>query len=149
MTLPIQDRVELRDLISDYAFAIDLRQCDALRDVFTVDARIEYDGSTPHHGIDAIVNFFRTSASSCQATQHLIHTYRFRGINADQADGLIHVTAHHVANEVALPVLENDTFTVTGTYTDHYERTEAGWRIASRKLVLITRAGNPAVMTVY
>lgn len=149
MTLTIQDQVELRDLIADYAFAIDLRQWDALRNVFSVGAEIDYDSSTPHHGIDAIVDFFRKSASSCQATRHLIHTYRFRRIDDDHAEGRIHVTAHHVANGVELPAPENDTFTVTGTYTDHYERTEAGWRISSRKLALITRTGNPGVLTVY
>ncbi|HTF46216.1 MAG TPA: nuclear transport factor 2 family protein [Pseudonocardia sp.] len=52
------------------------------RDVFTEDAVIHYSGTTEHTGIDDIVTFFRTTATSLAATQHLSLTLPGSGPHA-------------------------------------------------------------------
>ena len=148
MTLSLADRVEINDLLARYGFALDLRKWDDLRSVFAENAVIDYDWSTQHVGIEAIVEFFRASATSVAGTQHLMHTTLVTSAGDDAAEGIVHVTAHHLA-EGTLPVAADATFTVTGTYTDRYVRTEAGWRITHRRLTLLTQAGNPDILTVH
>jgi 3-phenylpropionate/cinnamic acid dioxygenase small subunit len=147
MTLSLADRAEINDLLARYGFAIDLRKWDGLRSVFAEDAVIDYDWTSQHVGIDAIVECLRASASSVAGTQHLMHTTMVTGTGDGTAEGIVHVTAHHIA-EGAPPAPADATFTVTGTYTDRYARTDAGWRIKYRRLTLVTQAGNPGILTV-
>jgi len=147
--LSLEDRAQLADLLTDYAFAIDLRRWDELRDVFTEDAVINYVGTPEHAGIEEILAFFRASAGSVAATQHLIHTSRVWSTGTDRAAGLTHVTAHHTAYHVTPPVPPESTYTVTGTYTDEFRRDRRGWRIAHRRLTLLTRSGDPAILVVH
>ncbi|MFC4948072.1 nuclear transport factor 2 family protein [Pseudonocardia sp. GCM10023141] len=145
--LSAADRAVIDDLLASYAFAIDLQAWDELREVFATGAEIDYSGGTQRHaGIEAIVAFFRDTAGRVAATQHLLHTSRVWSTGPDTAAGLTHVTAHHVARGSAQPAPEQATFTVTGTYTDRFIRTPAGWRIAARRLDLLTSAGDPAML---
>ena len=146
--LTLQDRAEIDDLLARYGFALDLREWDDLRSVFAADAEIDYSMSTQQHaGIDEIVEFFRRTASRVAATQHLMHTSLVWPTGPDTAEGRTHVTAHHTAYGVAAPVPPESTFTVTGTYTDRYVRTADGWRIRYRRNTLLTRAGDPGILT--
>jgi 3-phenylpropionate/cinnamic acid dioxygenase small subunit len=139
------DRAEIDDLLARYCFGIDMRDWDGLREVFAPDAVITYSGPQVRTGINAIVAFFR--AAVCAATtQHLLHTSRIWATAPDTAEGLSHVTAHHVGHDVVLPATEAETYTVTGTYDDLFTRTPEGWRIARRTLTLVTRAGDPAIL---
>jgi hypothetical protein len=95
--MPLEDRAEISDLLARYGFALDLRRWDELRDVFTEDAGIHYSGTTEHTGIDDIVTFFRVTASSVAATQHLMHTSRVWPTGPDTAEGLTHITMRHMA----------------------------------------------------
>jgi len=140
------DRAEIDDLLARYCFAIDRRDWAGLREVFAVDAVITYSGPRISAGINEIVAFFRTTASGAAATQHLLHTSRVWATGPDTAEGLSHVTAHHVGHGVVLPAPEAATYTVTGTYDDRFARTPGGWRIAQRTLTLLTRAGDPALL---
>ena len=140
------DRAAIGDLLACYCFALDGRDWEALRDVFTVDGQAVYSGGRVSTGIDEIVAFFRATASAVAVTQHLLHTSLVRAAGPDTAAGVTHVTAHHVAYDVALPAPESQTYTVTGTYTDLFARTAAGWRISRRTLRLLTSAGDPAIL---
>lgn len=140
------DRAAIDDLLARYCFAIDLRDWEALREVFAGDAVITYSGPRVSTGIDQIVEFFRATASVVARTQHLLHTSRVWATGPDTAEGLSHVTAHHVGHDVALPAPTAATFTVTGTYQDQFTRTAGGWRISRRTLTLLTSAGDPAIL---
>jgi hypothetical protein len=140
------DRAEIDDLLARYCFAIDLRDWEGLREVFAHDAMITYSGPRVSTGIDEIVAFFRATASAVAATQHLLHTSRVWAAGPDTAEGLSHVTAHHVGHGTVLPAPESATYTVTGTYDDRFARTPEGWRIARRTLTLLTRVGDPAIL---
>ena len=140
------DRAAIDDLLARYCFAIDLRDWDALREIFAADAVITYSGPRVSTGIDQIVGFFRNATSAVAATQHLLHTSRVWVCGPDTAEGLSHVTAHHVGRAVALPAPEAATYTVTGTYQDVFTRTPDGWRISRRTLTLLTSAGDAAIL---
>jgi hypothetical protein len=144
--LPPRDRAEIDDLLARYCFAVDLRDWEGLRDVFASGAVITYSGPRVSTGIAQIVEFFRTTASAVAVTQHLLHTSRVWATGPEAAEGLTHVTAHHVGHDVALPAPQTATYTVTGTYQDVFARTSAGWRIARRTLTLLTSAGDPAIL---
>ena len=147
MSLSPPDRAAIDDLLAQYAFAIDMRVWDDLRSVFADDAEIDYSGGQQRHaGIENIVEFFRATAGRVAATQHLLHTSRVWPTGPDAAAGLTHVTAHHIAAGEPRPAPPSATFTVTGTYTDRFVRTPAGWRIIARRLDLLTRAGDPALL---
>jgi hypothetical protein len=140
------DRAEIDDLLARYCFAIDLRDWEGLREVFAPHAVITYSGPRISNGIDEIVAFFRTAASSVAATQHLLHTSRVWATGPDTAGGLSHVTAHHVNRGAAMPAPEAATYTVTGSYDDRFARTAEGWRIVQRTLTLLTKTGDPAIL---
>lgn len=141
------DRAAIDELLARYAFAIDLREWDDLRCVFAADARIDYSGGTQRHtGIENVVGFFRATAGRVAATQHLLHTSRVWSTAPGSAAGLTHVTAHHVGPGSPLPAPAAATFTVTGTYTDRFTLTADGWRIAERRLDLLTSAGEPTLL---
>lgn len=144
--LRAEDRAEIAELLVRYCFAIDLRDWDRLREVFGPEAVITYSGPRTTNGIDAIVDFFRTTTSVVAVTQHLLQTSQVWATAPDAAAGLTHVTAHHVPDGAALPADEGSTYTVTGTYADEFIRTDEGWRIARRVLTLLTRAGDPAIL---
>lgn len=147
MTLAPLDRAAIEDLLVRYAFAIDLREWAELREVFTDDAAIVYSGGAQQHtGIDAIVSFFRRTAGRVAATQHLLHPSRIRATGPETAEGLTHVTAHHVRHGSPRPAPASATFTVTGTYADRYTKTAAGWRISRRRLDLVTSVGDPSML---
>ena len=140
------DRAAIDDLLARYCFAIDLRVWEDLREVFARDAVITYSGPRVSAGIDQILEFFQSTTSAVAATQHLLHTSRVWATGPDTAEGLSHVTAHHVGQDAARPAPEAATYTVTGTYHDRFARTGGGWRIAWRTLTLLTSAGDPAIL---
>jgi 3-phenylpropionate/cinnamic acid dioxygenase small subunit len=146
MILPPPDRAEIDDLLARYCFALDRRDWEDLREIFAADAVITYSGPRVSTGIGPIVEFFQTTASAVALTQHLLHTSRVWATGRGAAEGLTHVTAHHVGHDVALPAPETATYTVTGTYQDVFARTPAGWRISRRTLTLLTSAGDPDVL---
>ena len=146
MILPPQDRAEIDDLLARYCFALDRRDWQDLGNVFAADAVITYSGPRVSAGIGQITEFFRTTASAIAVTQHLLHTSRVWATGPDTAEGLTHVTAHHVGYDVPLPAPQPATYTVTGTYQDAFARTPAGWRIWRRTLTLLTTAGDPAIL---
>jgi hypothetical protein len=137
---------EINELLAAYCFAIDLRNWDDLRAVFADDAIITYSGPRVSSGIEEIISFFTEATSTVAATQHLLHTSRVWADGPDSARGLTHVTAHHIAHDVAFPAPPSAVFSVTGTYTDEFARTPAGWRITRRTLQLLTQSGDPAIL---
>ncbi|MDY0013761.1 MAG: nuclear transport factor 2 family protein [Rhodocyclaceae bacterium] len=126
----ISDRLELQQLVVDYASAIDSRQFDHLDQVFTPDACIDYrvfggpDGPYPE-----IKAWLQQALSPLPAYQHLVGNQDFR-ITGDQASGRV-----MCLNPMSFPRPEGGVqVAFFGLwYLDEYVRTPAGWRIASRR----------------
>ena len=126
----ISDRIEINDLLVNYSTAIDRCDFDALDDVFTKDALIDY---TTYGGIKGSLEeakaFLKETLPLFSATQHMISNSSSK-IEGDIATG--RTMCHN-------PMLSknkdgSDNLTFLGLwYVDKFVRTEKGWRIKERK----------------
>jgi ketosteroid isomerase-like protein len=133
------DRVELLDLVHRYAAEVDARNLDAVAALFTPDgvlvtpdppkvldpvheARGREAITAQLHSLDAIPRTFHAVVGS---------------VFEDNSTGRVACVAHHL-----LPDGKTDLVWHV-RYADSYQRTDDGWRIASRRLhidVIETRA---------
>jgi len=139
MLCSLDDRSAIDDLLARYAFALDLRQWDELRQVFAEDATLDYSTETNvvHSGIDEIIEYISTALSRRPGSQHLIHTTQVWSTGPDSASGRTHATAQHLAPGSTPPVSLAEVYSVGCTYTDEFVRTPDGWRISRRKLMIL------------
>ena len=139
----ISDRLEIEDLITEYADAIDTMDFDRLDDVFTEDAHIDYSAMGGAVGAYPDVKAFLAQALPIfKNTQHMIANYRI-SLEGDRATGKImcfNPMEIHSA-EKPLPV-----FFLGLWYLDEYVRTDKGWRISRRSEVKSWDFNMPAFM---
>jgi len=109
------------DLLHRYATAIDTRELELLRDVFTPDATGEFRrlGST-ETGVERIIEFIGNAIGGWKSTMHTI-----TNIVGDGETCSCFYVAYHVSPDDGL-------FEVGGAYYDKLVRTDAGLRIAER-----------------
>lgn len=121
----IVDRIEIDDLLTRYATAIDTKQFDLLDDVFTPDAFVDY---TSAGGIDgafpAVKAWLADVLPHFPAYQHLVGN-RNVTLEGDQARAV-----SVFFNPMVMA--DGSTFFVGGEYHDRLLRTPDGWRIAER-----------------
>ena len=124
----ISDRLEIQDLLVAYSYAIDSRDWDALDDVFTPDAHIDYTvfggiaGTLPE-----IKKFLDDSMPMFSSFQHMIATSKVE-IDGDTAKAK---TICH--NPMVLDENDDPTLMLCGLwYVDKLVRTADGWRIKER-----------------
>jgi len=134
----ISDRMEIQELMVAYCYAIDNRDWDALDDVFTADAVIDYSEMVGVKGsLSEIKAFLASSMEAVAATQHIITTSQIR-LQGDIAFGRTICT-----NPMALKPDHHVMF-VGLWYRDEFVRTPAGWRIRSRYEENCWRSNVPA-----
>jgi hypothetical protein len=131
MTLQeISDRLEIQELFVDYTQAIDRRNWDALDDVFTADAFIDYAETGGSKGdLPSTKEFLAQAMPMFKTFQHMVGTSKIV-VDGDTA------TATSIChNPMVLPG-ENGgaprTFYVGLWYHDKLVRTADGWRIKER-----------------
>ena len=124
----ISDRLEIQDLMVRYSYAIDSRNWDALDDVFTPDAHIDYSVFGGSVGNLAETKAFLTEAMPMFTTlQHMVSgtTITFDGDTA--------TTKTQCHNPMTMGDAEKPDLMVCGLwYVDKVVRTPAGWRIKER-----------------
>lgn len=130
MTLQeISDRMEIQDLLVAYSYAIDSSDWDALDDVFTEDAWIDYSAFGGSAGnLADTKKFLAESMPMFRSFQHMVGTSQVR-IEGDTA----HVkTICH--NPMVMPVRDDkvQVFYCGLWYVDEMVRTADGWRIRKR-----------------
>ena len=120
------DRAEITDLLTRYARAVDRKDWDLFRSVFTPDAVIDYTqvGGTSGN-LDEVVGFLSKVMPMFEAMQHLVSNVDIT-IDGDEAK----VTAM-VYNPLKLP--DSEMWATGGWYHHELVRTPDGWR--SRSLV--------------
>jgi uncharacterized protein (TIGR02246 family) len=138
----LEDRAAIEAVVVAYATALDTKDFEALRDLFTDDVVWEYEGLVgPLRGADAIVVMMRGSLEHLDATQHLNgnHVITVRGDEADHVGYFqaMHVRTGHPGGEQYLGA---------GRYRDRLRRTPKGWRLSSRVASSLWSTGNPAVL---
>jgi 3-phenylpropionate/cinnamic acid dioxygenase small subunit len=139
MTLSVNDRASLSDLVHRYAAGVDDRQFDSVAELFTTNAELTVpeppatlEPIHSHQGQQAIAAAV-TAVAAVARTEHAIigevyHEVPRRG----SARGRIACIAHHWnqrPDEVVDVVWHL-------RYDDEYELTDAGWRISRRALTI-------------
>lgn len=125
----ISDRLELQQLVTDYVYAIDERNWDALDRVFTPDAHIDYTAmggiAGPYPKVKA---WLPLALKDFPGYQHFIGNLSFE-ITGDTATGKVACT-----NPMVIPNAAggSDTMVLGLWYLDQYLRTKDGWRISQR-----------------
>ena len=121
----LADRIAAQDLLTRYATAVDRRDWEQYRSIFTADAEIDYTSAGGIAGtVDEVVEFLSTSLEMFEMTQHLVSNIDLE-VNGDSAT----VTAMF-NNPMRLP--GGDTWFTGGWYHHDLVRTPDGWR--SRRL---------------
>jgi 3-phenylpropionate/cinnamic acid dioxygenase small subunit len=125
----ISDRLEIQQLLVDYANAIDRRDFDALDSVFTADAYIDYramggiDGRYPE-----IKAWLAKALASFPHYQHLVGNMDIR-VDGDAA---VSRTACFNPMAVAVPAGKSQVMFLGLWYRDRFVRTPSGWRMCER-----------------
>ncbi|MGH8518530.1 MAG: nuclear transport factor 2 family protein [Panacagrimonas sp.] len=125
----LSDRLELTQLVTDYAYAIDERAFERLDLVFTPDAWIDYTAMGGIAGRYPQVRAWLPEAlRHFPAYMHLIGNLSFE-IEGDVATGKV-----ACFNPMVIPNATggSDTMFLGLWYLDRYVRTDAGWRIGER-----------------
>ncbi len=130
MTLQqISDRIEINDLLVRYSHAIDTRDFDALDDVFTADAFIDYSPMGGAKGNLAEIKEFLNSAMQLfSGFQHMIGNSMIE-LDGDTATGR---TICHNPMVLDRGNGETHVFYCGLWYLDKLVRTADGWRISER-----------------
>jgi len=130
MTLSLEDRALIGDLVVAYAFAIDERDWKAFEALFTPDAHIDYKSAGGIAGPPAEVATWMPQAISLFTwTLHSVLTHRLAPTGPDTVTGSLHMFARHGVLWDGV----NEVMDVSGVYQDRYVRTPAGWRFAARR----------------
>ncbi len=128
MTLSLQevsDRLEIQDLLVDYSHAIDTRDWDALDDVFTPDAFIDYSAFGGSTGDLATTKEFLASAlAGFPGFQHMVATSK---VTVDGDTALGRTICHN-----PMVMADGNVFWCGLWYVDDFVRTPDGWRIRRR-----------------
>jgi 3-phenylpropionate/cinnamic acid dioxygenase small subunit len=132
------DLAEITQLLYRYGRAIDTRDWEELRAVFTPDAEICYAverGSAQR--LPEMLEWLRGALTQFKATQHAMASPIVE-LDGDRARARTSLVAAHVQERLD----GAHVYTVLhATYTDELVRTPRGWRIASRRLDPVWTAG--------
>lgn len=125
----LADRVAIQDLMYRYAMAVDRRDWDLYRSVFTADAVIDYaDTGGSREDLDTTVKWLNEVLGSFAGLQHNM-TNHLVEIEGDRARACTYYVAYHAL--VDGPGSEC-VLVVAGFYRDRLQRTADGWRISER-----------------
>ena len=137
----MDDHHAILNLLHDYVDAVDRKDWEKLgREIFTNEIDVDFVTWQAHTPAEA-VHHIRSAIDRCGRTQHLLGSSRVE-IDGDVAQAHTYVRAFHMGKGA----LAGDSYEMAGAYRDELRRTEAGWRIASRRGRLHFEQGNPAVL---
>lgn len=146
MTLSVEDRIALRDLVHRYAAMVDDRDFASVATLFASGAELAVPEPpahlTPvrsHRGPEAITAAVSAVAAVAR-TEHAIVGEVYDGAGPGTARGRVACVAHHWSqrgDELSDVVWHL-------RYDDHYERTAGGWRISRRALTINAIETRPA-----
>ena len=137
------DRAAITDVVNAYATAVDRRDWDLLRSIFT--DRVFFDFRSFDPGLyrevtaEELVEIAKR-LSAFDATQHISANHAHT-INGDSATCISYMHAGHFLKRP-----DGDYFCfLYGYYTNALVRTEAGWKINRYALTVTAQHGDPRV----
>jgi len=128
-TSTLADRLEIDDLLTRYAVAIDTKQFDLLDTVFSPDATIDYTSAGGVAGkLPEVRKWLAEVLAGFPMTQHLV------GNRDVKIDGDTATARSYFYNPMGMPGKDGklSLFFVGGYYNDRLRRTPDGWRIYER-----------------
>jgi len=136
------DRAEISDVQLRYATGTDARNWELFRSCFTDDLEVDFSSGfglpVVRLKADEWVENTAPRMSALKATQHMITNHVITFEDDNHATCVAYVRArHHNPNSTG----DSDQ-TVYGFYTNRFERTSSGWRIAKVKLTVSWMTGN-------
>ncbi len=124
--LPIEDILEIEQLLAKYAVAATKNDVEMLMEVFTEDGTYSAFGDV--YTVDDFPNLFAAAPSGLFSTGT---PYVHLDVEAGTGTG----------EQTLMFVAQTDHHFRMGWYTDTYRRTDAGWRLATRKMTFLRRSG--------
>jgi len=134
------DEREIHQVALRYCRALDTKDWALLDDVFVPDATANLSSPTPLVGVEAIRGRIRNALEHLDHSQHLVGNHEI-GVEGDTATHRCYLQAQHVRAEAR----GGPNYIVAGRYEDRLVRTDVGWRIAHRTLVVMWTDGNVVV----
>ena len=129
--IPLEDRLEIQELVARYAFFSDTAQYEKIEQVFAEDGVFNESvlGMPVTSGRAAIRDLFMQSGDTITWLIHLNCNHQISEFHGDSASGMSHLHAEGALN--------GDPFRILGYYADDYVRVDGRWLLKHRKLVLI------------
>lgn len=127
----VADRLAIDDLLDAYASALDTKDWDELRMLFTPDAVVDYTEEGGIRGtVEEAIAWFQQALAPFTASQHFVTNRRVQ-IDGDTAS--VHA---YIFSPLGVPSGEGALTLVMagGFYSDELRRTPDGWRFAARTI---------------
>jgi hypothetical protein len=144
-SLDLADELAVCRILYQFAAGIDTRNWTLYRSVFTDEIDLDYSSyraeSVGRISADDWVGRARVLFSGLDASQHCLYN-PLVDILGDTAVITIYVQAEHFLINSS----GDNWFTLGGYYNDRLVRTEAGWKITAKKLVVTWNRGNRHVL---
>ena len=125
----LSDRLEVQDLITAYSYAVDFHRWDDLDNIFTADSTLDFTATGGEAGdLVTMKHWLARTLAMFGGHQHLVATSQIV-IAGDRA------SARSIChNPMYIDVERRQQVVFVGVwYLDEFVRTEAGWRILSRR----------------
>ena len=139
------DQRAIVELTVRYCWALDERNFEALRSIFSPDCTALY-GRLHLVGVEQVMARCQRALEILDASQHLVSTHQVN-IVGDSATCRCYFHAQHVRHGAASELDPSPNFVVAGRYTDDLVRTGQGWRIRRRVLADMWTHGNVRVVS--
>lgn len=117
----VESSLELSQLPSRYAMALDARDVDALVGLFVADV----DAGAQGRGREALMRWYDGVLRRFYRSIHLICGHRFEFVDADHATGSVYCRAEHEDGD--------GWFVIAMRYDDVYERRDGRWFFVKRR----------------
>jgi ketosteroid isomerase-like protein len=122
------DRQEITDTLYRYAAAIDVKDYERLRSVFTDDVVAQYAGAPEIQGADKLTAWIREMSPTTKYQHHLLNVYEVE-IHGDEAHAYTYHTSHQV--DAATP---DSVYVIVARYRDVLRRVDGRWLIADKRM---------------
>ena len=138
------DKEKIRELLINYAIALDSRSWLSLNNIFHKDATASYGSEAIEQlykpsSRDEIINMCKQSLGGCGPTQHLLSNFRITtNPNSNKANSKCYVRAFHAGMEPN----ENEYYEMFGEYQDELQKFDNDWMIVKRQLRVDLEKGN-------
>lgn len=131
----MQARLEITQLVEDYAVYRDAKDPEGYASIFTEDGEFYYRGDV-YKGHDALAERME-AINPASNTMHVISTRQITFIDDTSATGVSYATIYSKTTDEPVDpgeAVNLSNFAVMVKYVDKYQLTESGWKISERRI---------------